>query len=204
MNAGTAQVLRAPGDVDAVAADLAARTAAADSHQLLRLDTAYRAFSQAAVAASQPAQEALLRARIAAYFEHPAADAVLGESTAAPPPPQAAPRDAVPPHITSTAAPAVPVSAGGAPGQAAQGGTHSVDAAAVAGRGAGGREGGAPDLAGLPLRTAHSSLPLDTRELMAYARRQGLVFPSPPSHSCPPSPWAHPTCSHMLCLCAAC
>lgn len=71
-------MLRAPDDVPALAAALAARTAVAGAAQLARLDTAYRTFAAAAAAgADGPQQEAALRSRIAAYFEQAPAGELL-------------------------------------------------------------------------------------------------------------------------------
>lgn len=164
------QVVRVPHDVDALAVSLAARTAVAERQQLVRLDTAYRTFSQAAAAPCAPQQEARLRAHIATYFQHP--------SAVAPPeaPPMATPHAAPPPAAASSSAAAgaqegIPV-AEERVGAAAEGANNSAPdpSEAVSGEGAVG-------LAGLPIRTGHSSLALDTRELMAYARRQNMVHP---------------------------
>ena len=109
---------------------------------------------QAAAGSDQSKQEALLRSRIAEYF---------GQQQESP----AAPRSSA-----SAAA-----SAGAAAATAAETGASAE--CAVPGDGAGqdaeARAAGGSSLAGLPVRAGHSSLALDCRELLAWARSAGLV-----------------------------
>lgn len=73
------QILRAPGNLDALAAQVHARLTAVLACQVSRLDTSYRALAAALEAGqgaapgeAQEAQEAALRAAVEAYFDDPA------------------------------------------------------------------------------------------------------------------------------------
>lgn len=115
------------------------------SKHLLRL-------RQAAAGADPAQQEASLRLRIAAYFEQ------QQEAAAEPATASAAAVDG------TGAEAAVAVADADAAGSGA-GNTPPTGACAA----------GSDGLAGLPVRATHASLALDCRELLAWARRSGLV-----------------------------
>lgn len=185
-----AQVLRTPDDITSLAAALATRTAVAGAAQLSRLDTAYRIFAtavcqpqrhgdtcspapsgaggltnltvpleqkppalQATTGSDQSRQEAVLRSRIAEYF---------GQQQQPPSTPGAG---------ASAAANADEAAAGAQAGASAE---RPVPGDSV-GQDTEPRAAGAGSLAGLPVRAGHSSLALDCRELLAWARSAGLV-----------------------------
>ena len=107
---------------------------------------------QATAGPDRSKQEALLRSRIAEYFgqQESPATAVAG---------------------VSAATNADEAAAGGAAGASAE---RAVPGD-CAGQDAKARAAGAGCLAGLPVRAGHSSLALDCRELLAWARSAGLV-----------------------------
>ncbi len=116
---------------------------------------------QAAAGSDQSKQEALLRSRIAEYFgqqqESPATPGA-GASVAT-----SADEEAAGAEADASAERAVPGDG--------------------AGQDAGPRTAGAGRLAGLPVRAGHSSLALDCRELLAWARSAGLVRRRPATMS---------------------
>lgn len=107
------------------------------------------------------AQEAQLRSRIAAYFEQ-------AQEAAA-----AAPADAAAPSANGGEAVAAADGADAAVPAAGEAVSDALPPAAAAA--ADGGENPVGGLAGLPVRGGHSSLALDCRELLAWARRSGLV-----------------------------
>ena len=107
---------------------------------------------QATAGPDRSKQEALLRSRIAEYFGQQESPATAGAGV-------------------SAAANADEAAAGGAAGASAE---HAVSGD-CAGQDAEARAAGAGCLAGLPVRDGHSSLALDCRELLAWARSAGLV-----------------------------
>jgi len=169
------QVLRAPEDIPSLAESLARRTAAAGRAQLARLDTAYRTFASAAVASASPAQqEARLRSAIATYFEQPAAvgavavegdgDGVDGDAAGASggeSPQQAADT------VAAAAGEQAPEPLAAAPAAVAAVPPPAESAAA--------EQEKEVELVGLPVKAGHTSLSLDCRELLAYARRNSQV-----------------------------
>lgn len=79
------EVLRPPGDIPALAAELHQRLGSGLTCQVARLDTSYRAFALAAQHAQGTAsQETVLREAIAAYFDAPAPDAAASEAGTGP------------------------------------------------------------------------------------------------------------------------
>lgn len=107
---------------------------------------------QATAGSDQSKQEALLRSRIAEYFGQ-------RESPATP----------------EGGAPATAAAGEAAAGTGAGAATEHAVTGDGAGQDAEARAAGAGSLAGLPVRAGHSSLALDCRELLAWARSAGLV-----------------------------